>query len=156
MKDKLDSFDRRILEHLQDEGDLGPSELSGRVHLSPSQCSRRLQRLKDDGYIRKTAAILEPQRLNLGISAFIAIRLRSQSVEAERAFHAKVMALDEILSCDYTTGEFDFILKVHTRDLESFSELLSTRLRDDVVENVRSFIIMKGLKQTTALPLEFC
>lgn len=156
MKESLDRFDRTILQHVQEEGDLGPSDLSTRVNLSPSQCSRRLQRLKDEGYIRGTAAILDAERLNLGISAYIAVRLRSQSADAEEVFRAKVLSIPEIISCDYTTGEFDFILKIFTKDLNSYSEFLANKLRDDVIDNLRTFIIMKELKRTTSLPLDFC
>lgn len=155
-KDSLDRFDRKILYHVQEDGGIGPSELSTRIHLSPSQCSRRLQRLKDEGYIKGTAAILDPEHLNLGISAFVAVRMRSQSADAEKVFRDKVAALPEIVSCDYTTGEFDFILKIYTKDLNSYSEFLSSRLRDDVIDSMRSFIIMKELKKTTALPLDYC
>jgi len=156
-RDRLDRFDRKILELIQVDGGLGPSELSSRVHLSPSQCSRRLQRLRDEGYVERTAAILSPARLNLGISAYVAVRLRSQGGDAERRFRERVEALPEVASCDYTTGEMDFMLRVYTRDLESYSEFLSSRLLvGEEVDNVRTFIIMKQLKKTTALSLDFC
>lgn len=156
-KDRLDRFDRKILQHIQDEGDLGPSELSGRIHLSPSQCSRRLQRLRDEGFIERTAAILNPARLNLGISAYIAVRLRSQTPDAERIFRARVENLSEVVSCDYTTGEMDFMLRVYTKDLETYSEFLSTKLMiGEEIDVVRTSIIMKQLKKTTALSLDFC
>jgi len=156
-KDRLDRFDRKILQHIQTDGSLGPSELSSRVHLSPSQCSRRLQRLREEGYIERTAAILNPARLNLGISAYVAVRLRSQSADAERVFRARVEALPEVATCDYTTGEMDFMLRVYTRDLESYSEFLSSKLLiGEEVDTVRTFIIMKQLKKTTALSLDFC
>ncbi|PZU59567.1 MAG: Lrp/AsnC family transcriptional regulator [Sphingobium sp.] len=156
-KDRLDRFDRKILEHIQTDGDLGPSELSTRIHLSPSQCSRRLQRLRDEGYIERTAAILNPARLNLGISAYIAVRLRSQAPDAERTFRTRVEAMSEVVSCDYTTGEMDFMLRVYTKDLETYSEFLSSKLLvGEEVDNVRTFIIMKQLKKTTALSLDFC
>lgn len=156
VKDVLDRFDRKILDMIQKDGDLGPTELSARVNLSASQCSRRLQRLRDVGYVKGTAALLDPVRLNLGISAYVAVRLRTQSADAESVFQSLVIDLPEIVSCDYTTGEFDFILKVHTRDLETYSEFLSNKLRHDVIDGVRTFIIMKKLKQTTALPLSYC
>lgn len=156
MAESLDRFDRKILQTIQEDGDVGPSELSTRIHLSASQCSRRLQRLRDEGYITGTAAILDPHHLNLGISAYVAVRLRSQSADSEQIFREKVNALPEIISCDYTTGEFDFILKVYTKDLNSYGDFLSFRLRDDVIDNMRSFIIMRELKKTTALPLDYC
>ncbi len=156
-QERLDRFDRKILQHIQIRGDLGPGELSTLVHLSPSQCSRRLHRLREQGFIERTAAILDPAKLNLGISAYIAVKLRSQTGEAERLFRARIEALPEVISCDYTTGEMDFMLRVYTRDLESYSEFLSSRLLiGEEIDNVRTFIVMKQLKKTTALPLDFC
>ncbi|WP_125953580.1 MULTISPECIES: Lrp/AsnC family transcriptional regulator [unclassified Novosphingobium] len=156
-QERLDRFDRKILQHIQIRGDLGPGELSTLVHLSPSQCSRRLHRLREQGFIERTAAILDPAKLNLGISAYIAVKLRSQTGEAERLFRARIEALPEVISCDYTTGEMDFMLRVYTHDLESYSEFLSAKLLiGEEIDNVRTFIVMKQLKKTTALPLDFC
>ncbi|MBF5092739.1 MULTISPECIES: Lrp/AsnC family transcriptional regulator [unclassified Novosphingobium] len=156
-QERLDRFDRKILQHIQIRGDLGPGELSTLVHLSPSQCSRRLHRLREQGFIERTAAILDPAKLNLGISAYIAVKLRSQTGEAERLFRARIEALPEVISCDYTTGEMDFMLRIYTHDLESYSEFLSAKLLiGEEIDNVRTFIVMKQLKKTTALPLDFC
>lgn len=156
-QERLDRFDRKILQHIQIRGDLGPGELSTLVHLSPSQCSRRLHRLREQGFIERNAAILDPAKLNLGISAYIAVKLRSQTGEAERLFRARIEALPEVISCDYTTGEMDFMLRVYTHDLESYSEFLSAKLLiGEEIDNVRTFIVMKQLKKTTALPLDFC
>ena len=154
---RLDSFDRNILMHLQEEGDLGPSDLSERVHLSASQCSRRLQRLKEEGYIQRTAAILDPARLNLGISAYVAVKLSSHAADGEQKFRDRVRVLPEVVSCDYLTGDTDFMLHVWTHDLESYSRFLSTKLLPaPEIETARSSIILKSLKRTTALSLDFC
>lgn len=156
-KDRLDHFDRKILELVQRNGDLGPSELSTLIHLSPSQSSRRLQRLREEGYIERTAAILNPEKLNLGISAYVSVRLRSQAAELVQSFRQRVETLPEIVSCDYTTGEIDFMLRVHTKDLQSYSEFINSKLfAGNEVDNVRTFIIMQQLKSTTALSLEYC
>jgi Lrp/AsnC family leucine-responsive transcriptional regulator len=154
---RLDSFDRKILTHLQEQGDLGPSELSALVNLSASQCSRRLQRLKDEGYLDRIVALLSPERLNLGISAYVTIKLSSHSEDAERRFRERVQTLPEIVSCDYLTGETDFMLRVWTKDLESFSRFLSTKLLPaPEIETARSSIILSSLKSTTTLSLEYC
>lgn len=156
-RDKLDRFDRKILLLLQERGDLGPSELSAHVHLSASQCSRRLQRLKDEGYLLRTVAILNPERLNLGVSAYVAVKLRSHSSDSERIFRERVQQLPEIISCDYLTGENDFMLRIFTRDLESYSQFLSSKLLPSTdIETVRSSIILSSLKSTTLLSMEYC
>lgn len=158
MPDKtLDSFDRRILMLVQENGALGPSELSPLVHLSPSQCSRRLQRLKDEGYIQNVVTLLDPERLNLNVSAYVVVKLRSHTQEDERNFRALIAKLPEVVSCDYLTGDADFMLRVFTRDLKSYHEFLTAKLLPEAeIETARSSIITASVKNTTALPLEYC
>lgn len=152
----LDSFDRKILSLIQEEGDLGPAELSVRIHLSPSQCSRRLQRLRAEGFIASVVTLLCPKKLNLGISACLLVKLRSHSPDAERSFAERVTTLNEVISASYLTGESDFILQVWTRDLESYASFLSERLLPGLeVESVHSSFMLKTIKTSTALPLDF-
>jgi len=153
----LDSFDRRILMLVQEKGELGPTELSPLVHLSSSQCSRRLQRLKDEGYIQKVVSVLDPERLNLNVSAYVVVKLRSHTPEDEKNFRALVAKLPEITSCDYLTGDADFMLRVFTRDLKSYHQFITSKLLPAAeIETARSSIVTASLKNTTALPLDFC
>ena len=152
----LDSFDRRILAELQAQGDLGPAELSERVNLSASQCSRRLQRLKAEGYIARTVALLSHDRLNLGVSAYVLITLRSHDPERIEAFQKLVRASTEILECASTTGEADFVLRVCTRDLDSYNAFLTRKLLPSAeVATARTSIVLHQHKDTTELPLDF-
>ncbi|MBO9379039.1 winged helix-turn-helix transcriptional regulator [Sphingomonas histidinilytica] len=154
---KLDGFDRKILACVQENGGIGPSELSTMIHLSPAQCSRRLQRLKDEGYVEKIAGILARPRLNLNVSSYIIVKIKDHGADTETRFKQLVDALPEVTSCEYIAGDADYILRVVTRDLESYSEFISNKLMvgGDIV-SIRSNIILKGMKQTTALPLDYC
>lgn len=152
----LDSFDRRILAELQAQGDLGPAELSERVRLSPSQCSRRLQRLKSEGYIARTVALLSHDHLNLGVTAYVLITLRSHHPERLEAFQKLVRTNAEIVECASTTGEADFVLRVCTRDLESYNAFLTQKLLLSAeVATARTSIVLNQHKDTTELPLDF-
>jgi DNA-binding Lrp family transcriptional regulator len=154
---QLDNFDRRILNHLQKNGDLGPSDLSSLVYLSPSQCSRRLQRLKNENYIDRIVALLNPERLNLGVSAYVTVKLRSHARENEDRFRERVQSLSEVTSCEGMTGEADYMLKVFTRDLESYNRFLATKIHTaKEIDTARSSIILENLKSTTELSLDFC
>lgn len=154
---RLDSFDRKILACVQENGAVGPSELSSLVHLSPAQCSRRLQRLKDEGYVEKIAGVLNRSKLNLTVSSYIIVRIRDHSGEAERRFKQLVDSLPEVTTCEYVAGDADYILRVVTRDLESYSDFISNKLMTGGdIESVRSSIILKGMKSTTAVPLDYC
>lgn len=153
---QLDAFDRKILAALQEDGGLGPVELSGRINLSASQCSRRLQRLRDRGLIDRTVAILDREAVNLGIAAVVLIRLGTHSTENEQRFLDCVAALPEVTACHYVTGDLDFILHVVTKDLASYDILLRERLlRSAEISACRSNIILRTTKETTSLPLQY-
>ena len=152
----LDSFDRRILAELQAQGDLGPAELSERVNLSASQCSRRLQRLKAEGYVARTVALLSHDHLNLGVSAYVLVTLRSHDPERIASFQKLVRTSAEIVECASTTGEADFVLRVCTRDLESYNAFLTRKLLLSAeIATARTSMVLHQYKDTTELPLDF-
>ena len=151
----LDSYDRKMLALLQADGSLGPAELSTRVNLSASQCSRRLQRLREQGLIAHTVAILDRDALNLGISAFLLIRLGSHAPQNEQKFVSAVEVMPEVVSCHYTTGDLDFILNVVTRDLASYDALLRRILGAAEISSCRSNLVLRTAKSTTAVTLNF-
>ncbi|MDE2515325.1 MAG: Lrp/AsnC family transcriptional regulator [Rhodospirillales bacterium] len=152
----LDRFDLRILEAWQRRGDTGPVEMSEAVGLSPSQCSRRMQRLKEAGYVRAITAVLEGTRLGIGLSAYVLLTMRGHDPATAEAFRARVMLLDEVLECQKLTGAADMILKIATRDLASFNDLLTRNiLAAPEVATAQSSIILESVKSTTALALRF-
>jgi Lrp/AsnC family leucine-responsive transcriptional regulator len=154
---RLDSFDRRILYHLQQQGDLGPSELSVLIHLSSSQCSRRLQRLKNEKYIRSTVALLDPNMLNLNVSAYLSVRLRSHAHDDGERFRRLVQTLPEVTSCEGLTGDNDYILKVSSENLETYNRFLQTKIHTaPEIATARSSIILESIKSTTELTLDYC
>ncbi|MBB2161427.1 Lrp/AsnC family transcriptional regulator [Gluconacetobacter sacchari] len=152
----MDNFDRAILSALQEKGDISLTELSAIVNLSSSQCSRRLQRLREEGYIARVVAILNPEKVNLGVSSFIIVKLNSHSQEVEERFRRHMENLKEVLSCHYITGSLDFILMVQVRDLKAYREFLSHRLLSlSDIGSITSHIILGSVKNTTALPLNY-
>ena len=148
----LDSYDVRILDALQARGDMTMAELSERVHLSHSQCSRRVKQLREQGVIRGFTAILDPGRLGLHLKAYITVTLKNNS-QAATEFRALIRDTAEILECTMVTGDGDFLLKVHTRDLPHFRDLLSQLAHVDVVAGMKSVIVIDDLKNTPALPV---
>jgi Lrp/AsnC family transcriptional regulator, leucine-responsive regulatory protein len=149
---ELDRTDLKILAAVQEKGDLTMEELGARVSLSTSQASRRLERLRRDGYIARVAAVLDAERLGLGIKAYIMVGLVPH-VQHASAFHELVRRSPEILECCMTTGETDFLLKVQTRDLKTFRELLTALTATKQVAAIRSSIVIEETKNLTALPL---
>ncbi|TNE45939.1 MAG: Lrp/AsnC family transcriptional regulator [Sphingomonadales bacterium] len=156
MNRPLDSYDIRILDHWQKEGDIGPVAMSEHVHLSPSQCSRRMHYLRQAGYIDRMAAILNSEQIGIGVHAYVLVSLRTHEAKWLDAFHARIQELDEVQECQSLTGEADIILKVATRDLASFNDFLMRELlTKPEVAKARSSIILENLKSTTTLPMRF-
>lgn len=150
----LDSFDVKILQAWQRRGDMGPVEMAEIVNLSASQCSRRMQALRKAEPVRAFQAVLDPVQVGLGISGYVLLTMKSHAPEAAEAFKARVQQLDEILECQKLTGTADMILKVVTRDLDSFNYLLTQQiLGAPEVATAQSSIILEDVKSTTALPL---
>ncbi|HEY0315741.1 MAG TPA: Lrp/AsnC family transcriptional regulator [Sphingomonas sp.] len=152
----LDGFDRRILGELQRRGDIGPTELSPLVHLSPSQCSRRVARLREEGYIAGIHARLDPHKLNLGVTSYIIIKIKNHSSEVEERLSGFLSNLSEVVSVDYVAGDADYIIKILTRDLESYAEFISRKLmKSQDIDSIKSSIALKSIKMSGEAPLEF-
>ena len=152
----LDLFDLKILREWQKAGDIGPGDMSKLVHLSPSQCSRRMSALRAAGYIRSVNAVLDAERLGVGVSAYLLITLTTHNPKATESFYQRIDELDEVLECQTLTGNADAILKVRTKDLKTFNALLTQELLGfDAVANVQSSIVLENIKSTTAIPTRF-
>ncbi len=126
MKDggKLDRHDLEILKILNTEGRLPVTELSDRVGLSKSPCQARLKRLIAEGYIRGFKAILDPQKLGLEQVVFVEIKLTDTTETALSEFNAAVQSVPEIEQCHMIAGAFDYLIKVRTKDMKSYREVL--------------------------------
>jgi Lrp/AsnC family leucine-responsive transcriptional regulator len=150
----LDRIDRRILAHLQANGRASNLELAQAVGLSPAQCHRRHRRLEEQRYITRYEARLAPDRLNLGVMAFIDVAMDKGHIRDLTKFTDAIVAMPEILECYSVTGDFDFVIKVVARDLKSLSTFLMEKLiRLPGVSTVRSSICLDEVKCSSALPL---
>lgn len=148
----LDRADLKILEVMQETGDIRLDELGAKVNLSRSQCSRRLERLRRDGYIARVAALLNPDRLGLGVKAYILVGLMPH-VEIAHAFHEAVRKSPEILECNMMAGDTDFLLRVHTQDLKTLRKLIATLTSTKQVSTLKTNIVIEETKNISALPL---
>ncbi len=161
-KIELDKIDRKILSILQSDGRLSNQEVAERVSLSPSPCLRRIKRLEEAGVIRQYVALLAPERIGLGLLAYVNVRLEKHSdapgVSGSHGSHADFAASvenwPEVVACYAMTGEMDYLLRVHVEDMEHFSRfVMETLLRHPAVLDVKSSFALKRIKDTTALPL---
>jgi len=150
----LDKTDLLLLAELQRNGRLTNTELAERVHLSPSACLRRVQRLEREGVVTGYRAEVDPERVGLGLQAFVRVQLRQHDAATVAAFASFVDAWDEVVACHALTGEMDYLLHVAVRDLEHFSRFLLDRLLGQAgVADVNSSFVLRTVKAMRGMPL---
>lgn len=152
---KLDRTDRRILEELQRDGRLSNQELADRVSLSPSPCLRRVKRLEEAGVIRQYVALVDPDRVGLGLLAYLSVRLQKHDRGGHapiQDFAADVQAWPEVVACYAMTGDMDYLLRIQVQDLAHFSRFaMDTVMQHAAVVDMRSSFALKKIKETTAI-----
>ena len=124
LSDDLDRIDLRILEVLSGDGRIAVTELAKKVGLSKSPCQVRLKRLQDEGYIQGFRAILNAAKLGLEHVAFAEVKLTDTTEKALSAFNKAVLQVPEIEQCHMIAGSFDYLLKIRTRDIQSYRRVL--------------------------------
>ncbi len=150
----LDRIDLLLLAELQRAGRQTNAELAERVHLSPSACLRRVQRLEREGVIAGYRVELDPERLGLGLQAFVRVQLARHDADAVAAFAGFVNEWDEVIACHALTGDMDYLVHVVVRDLEHFSRFLLDRLLNQTgVADVNSSFVLRTVKAYRGLPL---
>jgi DNA-binding Lrp family transcriptional regulator len=150
----IDTFDRKILALLQEDARLTNNDLSERVNLSASQCSRRRQRLEEAGLIRGYRAVLDRDRLGFPLVSIISVTLATHNRDNARRFAELMERLPDVLEAHALTGEMDYFVKVVTPDLKSLAEFVNdVLLPHESVQHVKTSIVLQTLKETTALPL---
>ncbi|MEI4486676.1 Lrp/AsnC family transcriptional regulator [Frigidibacter sp. MR17.14] len=148
----LDNFDMRILSLLQAEGDLTQGQISERVNLSPTQCGRRIARLRKEGYIQRFAAVLDLRRLGYTIVAHTLVSLRSHEDSANTSFRDFIARAPEVVECFAQTGDADYIVKIVCRDLDDLSEFLDRLIKAaGNLASLRSSIALKEIKKDHGL-----
>jgi Lrp/AsnC family leucine-responsive transcriptional regulator len=150
----LDLFDRRILAALQRDGRMTSVALAEIVHLSASQCARRVQRLEEVGVIRSYRAVLDPEALGLGIAGIVSLSLEKHAKGNIQELHRQIALRREIVECVAVTGEADYQLRVVARDLKEFSGLLMDSIVPmPGVSTTHSSVILEEVKSFAALPI---
>jgi Lrp/AsnC family transcriptional regulator, leucine-responsive regulatory protein len=154
-KPTLDAIDCRIVAELQADARLSNVELAEKVGLSPSPCLRRVKRLERDGYIQGYRAVLCRDRVGLGFSVFIGVKIDGHANQRAQTFEEAVSAMREVIACHLVSGEADYLLEVVVPDLEHYQHFLVGRLLNlPIVREVRSNIAIQSLKAGAPLPLD--
>ncbi|WP_443023760.1 Lrp/AsnC ligand binding domain-containing protein [Sneathiella sp.] len=150
----MDRTDFRILREIQENGRISMVELSRRVHLTKTPCAERVRRLEKAGVIRGYFAALDPATIDAGHVVMVQVQLERTTAADLEAFNAAVQDVPEIQSCMMMAGGFDYLLKVRTRDIAAYRELLGTRIsRLPHVQQTHTYVVMEVVKDEVTLPL---
>ena len=154
--EELDQFDRKILALLQTDARLTNNEIGEKIGLSPSQCSRRRQRLEDQGIISGYHARLSREKAGLGLTSIIAVTLATHNADNAKRLADLFARLPNVQEAYQMTGEMDYYVKVVTPDLKALSALISEELLPhEAVQHVKTAIVRDSPKETTAIPLGY-
>jgi Lrp/AsnC family leucine-responsive transcriptional regulator len=154
---RIDRIDARILDVLQEDGRITNLDLAQRVGLSPAPCLRRVRALEEAGVIRNYVALLEPRRIGLNLEIGVDIRLKAQTRDLMASFERRIVGMPEVIECCLTAGDWDYALRVMVAGLEDYQSFQLDRLMagDSEIAAMRSTIIMRKVKATTRLPIEW-
>ncbi len=150
----IDETDLQILKTLQNNAKLTTKELADAVHLTPTPVFERQKRLERQGYIKKYVAILDPEKLGLGLVVFCKVKLKQINHEIADAFTRRIMRIPEVTECYNTSGAYDYLLKVRARDMKQYQEFVLTKLGDiESVNSIESTFVMAEVKQNYGINL---
>lgn len=151
---RLDRIDLNILRILQEDGRIPNVELARRVNLSPTPCLERVRRLERSGHIRRYVALLEPEKLDRGLLAFIEVRLDRTTPDVFQIFADAMGRSADVLECHMVAGGFDYLVKVRVKDMSAYRAFLGDTLSSiPGVAQTHTYMVMEEVKSTHAVPV---
>ena len=150
----MNATDNKILKRLQNDGRISNSELAEAIGLSPSPCLRRVKTLERQRVISRYVAIVDAKALGFLINAFVNVSLQSQEKTTLESFQSQILDYSEVMECYLMTGTSDYLLRIVTRDLESYERFLVDKLtKIDGISNIQTSFALKPIVQRTELPI---
>ncbi|MCD7059597.1 Lrp/AsnC family transcriptional regulator [Pelagibacterium xiamenense] len=151
----LDKLDRKILQLLQKDATMPVAEIGRKVGLSTTPCWRRIQKMEEEGVIRRRVAVLNPEKVNAGVTVFVAVRTNEHNDAWLRKFAAVVEEFTEVVEFYRMSGEVDYLLRVVVPSIQAYDVFYKKLIAKIPLTDVSSSFAMEQIKYTTALPLEF-
>lgn len=151
----MDDIDRRILKVLQKNADLPVAEIAEQVGLSASPCWRRIQKLEAEGVIERRVALLNPEKMNVGVTVFVAIRTSRHDEDWLSDFASKVTRIPEVVELYRMSGEIDYMLRIVVPDIKAYDAVYKRLIAAVPLFDVSSSFAMEAIKYTTALPVDY-
>ena len=149
----MDAIDIKLLKLLQHNAELTIQELSSEVHLSTTPCWKRINQLKNNGYINKTVALVKRKRVGSNVTAMVAVTVTNHSQERISVFADTVKEIPEVIECYRMSGETDYLLKVVVSDIESYDNFYKNLIEKVKFLKVTSNFAIEEIKSTTEIPI---
>jgi Lrp/AsnC family transcriptional regulator len=150
----MDKIDRQILDHMQENASQPVADIARKVGLSVTPCWRRIQRMEENGIIRKKVALLDAQKIGVGMSVFVAVRTDQHNAEWLAEFARLVADMPEVVEFYRMSGEVDYMLRVVVSDMAAYDAFYRKLISQVQLTDVSSSFAMEQIKFTTALPLD--
>ena len=148
----MDSYDRKILRELRNNGRITNQELSERINLSPSPCLRRVRAMEEAGIITGYTTVVDQAKLGLPVTLFVRVKLERHNREGVAEFERGVRAAEHVLACYLISGEYDYLLHIIAEDLQAYEKFVRTELHNLAgVAGIDSGFAYGCVKQPTGL-----
>jgi Lrp/AsnC family transcriptional regulator len=149
----MDGTDLKILAILQEDASISVGDIAGRVGLSQTPCWRRIQRLEESGVIRRRVALLDPERIGVGLTVFVEIETGDHSKDWLDRFAQSVLRMPEVMEVHRMAGDVDYLLRVAVANMGAYDDFYRRLIAELPMKNVTSRFAMELVKGTTAFPL---
>ena len=149
----MDAIDRKILAVVQEDASLSVAEIGSRVGLSSTPCWKRIQRLEAEGVILRRVAVVDQDKLGLGVTVFVSIETGDHSQDWLARFADVVQAMPEVMEFYRMAGDVDYMLRVVVTDIQGYDNFYKKLIASVSLKNVTSRFAMEKIKATTALPI---
>lgn len=151
----MDDIDKKILSCLQEDTSLPVGEIAERVGLSATPCWRRIRNLEESGVIQQRVALLNPEKLNLGVTVFVGVKTSQHNYEWLERFAKAVESIDEVVEFYRMSGDTDYLLRIVVPDIAGYDAVYKRLIQTADLSDVSSSFAMERIKFTTALPLDY-
>jgi Lrp/AsnC family transcriptional regulator len=155
LEPQMDRLDRKILRILQEDATLAVADVARKVGLSTTPCWRRIQKLEEEGVIRRRVALLDPVKINVSVTVFVAIRTNSHSHEWLRRFSEVIQDFPEVVEFYRMSGDVDYLIRVVVPDIAAYDAFYKKLIAKIEIRDVSSSFAMEQIKYTTQLPLDY-
>ena len=151
----MDRLDRKILRLLQEDTTMAVADLAKKVGLSTTPCWRRIQKLEEEGVIRRRVALLDPAKVNAKVTVFVSIRTNAHSHEWLKRFSEVIVDFPEVVEFYRMSGDVDYLLRVVVPDIAAYDAFYKRLIQRIEIRDVSSSFAMEQIKYTTELPLDY-